>query len=64
MIDHLHDYLTTEHKLNEIKDSFTYLYKPYLQYNLIDNNTESDEEEKDLEVVKTEDGDIVIQEKR
>lgn len=64
MIDHLHDYLTTEHKLNEIKDSFTYLYKPYLQYNLIDNNTESEEEEKDLEVVKTEDGDIVIQEKR
>ena len=58
MIDHL-DYLSMEHKLNEIRDPFNYLYNPYLQYNLIDNNIKIDNS---LEVVATEDDKIIIKE--
>lgn len=58
MINHL-DYLSMEHKLNEIRDPFNYLYNSYLQYNLIDNNIKIDNS---LEIVATEDDKIIIKE--
>ena len=59
MINHLKDYLSLEHKLDEIRDPFNYLYNPYLQYNLIDNNIKFNSS---LEIVATEDDKIIIKE--
>lgn len=39
MIEHLKNYNAIEHKINEVRDPFKYVYKPYLNYNLVDFTT-------------------------
>ena len=60
MIEHLKDYVIIEHKLNEIKEPFKYLYRPYLRYDLIDNNLMQNDVAK---VIRLDNGKIIIEEK-
>ncbi|WP_278537990.1 hypothetical protein [Fusobacterium varium] len=38
MIEHLKDYNTIEYKINEVRNPFRYVYKPYLNYDLVEND--------------------------